>query len=368
MEAKIAGREALVWSGRHLDAGDVRYFDYSASGFEFCLRGTRASCVIKSDARNWDRDHLGILGVYVTEMEGASSFWDGFPEISRETPVKKIILDKDEGEYVLFEADAPKTVVVRVLKMSEAAFGMAGFRALKYEGALLARSSRETLPKIEFIGDSITCGYGIEGVWNRDTFSTATERADLSYAFLTARKLRAEFSMVSWSGIGVISNFVDASQEIPETPILMPSLWPYADKSASIRLGREPEVWDEKNFSPDVIVIHLGTNDDSFVRNDGAKKALFREAYRALVEAARRRSPRAKICCCLGAMGQNLCAVIEDALSLFKKDFPNARAEFVKFPVQSESDGIAADWHPSAATHEKMAEILSESIARLLRG
>ena len=34
----------------------------------------------------------------------------------------------------------------------------------------------------------------------------------------------------------------------------------------------------------------------------------------------------------------------------------------VKFPVQLDEDGIGADWHPSAKTHEKIAKILSDAL------
>ena len=62
-----------------------------------------------------------------------------------------------------------------------------------------------------------------------------------------------EFWCVSWSGIGLISKYVDASIDIPDTTITMPLLWPYTDKSASLRLGVEPEVWYEGKSYEDIV-------------------------------------------------------------------------------------------------------------------
>ena len=124
----------------------------------------------------------------------------------------------------------------------------------------------------------------------------------------------------------------------------------------------EPEVWDESRFSPDIVVIHLGTNDASWVQNKEDRRLGYVSGLRQLIEAVHRRSPKAKICCCLGVMGQDLCDSVEQAAGLFQKDFPAVKIKTVKFPVQSEEDGIAADWHPSAKTHEKIARILADEL------
>ena len=38
--------DSLNWFGRNLDFENVRYFNYSASGFEFAFSGTKAICKI----------------------------------------------------------------------------------------------------------------------------------------------------------------------------------------------------------------------------------------------------------------------------------------------------------------------------------
>ena len=360
---KTIEKENLIWCGRYLDHNGIRYFDYSASGFCFVMKGKRAETVILSDPDSWDEANKGVLGIFVTE--GSDTSIAAIPE----EPTARITLSKRENHIVLFDSPVEKTVTVRVMKFSEAAFGYAGFTSLELEGDLLSSPESPATAsqlKLEFIGDSITCGYGIEGVWEKDTFTTQQERPDKAYAFLTAKALGAQVQLCSWSGIGLISNYVDPETiMLPDTHWLMQANWPYTDKSLSLRLGIEPEVWDGAGYEPDIVVIHLGTNDISWVRGMEERRLEYTAQLRQLIEAVHRRSPRAKICCCLGIMGEQLNASVEEAVNLFKKDFPNVAAKAVLFTQQLEEDGIAADWHPSAVTHKKAAELLAEALRAL---
>ena len=355
----------LKWYGRNFDFNGARYFNYSCSGFEFCMTGKKATATILSDPNKQKKTERGVIGVYVTEIksekeyEGAS-FWENFPEYDVE-PLR-IELKQQENECVLFESPVEKTVVIKVLKLSECAFGYAGLKKLDLKGVLRGRTKSHA-PRIEFIGDSITCGYGLEGVWEKDTFTTTQERPDKAYAFLTARALGAEFQLCSWSGIGITSNYVDpATIFLPETSWLMPACWPYTDKSGQLRLKTEPEVWDASKFPPDIVVINLGTNDNSWVRGMEERRLAYVAGLRQLIEAVHRRSPKAKICCCLGIMGQELCDSVAQACKLFSKDFPEVEIKSVKFDLQKEEDGIGADWHPSAVTHRKAAKKLTSAL------
>ena len=358
----------LKWYGRNFDYNGVRYFDYSCSGFEFCFTGKKAVATILSDPNKQKKSERGFIGVYVTELTSpakykGASFWESFPTEKDFEPVR-IELKQQENECVLFESAVEKTVVIKVLKLSECAFGMAGLKKLEIMGSLVkgaARSART--PRLEFIGDSITCGYGLEGVWEKDTFCTGQERPDKAYAFLTAQALGAEFQLCSWSGIGITSNYTDpATVMLPETRWLMPACWPYTDKSGQLRLKLEPEVWDESRFSPDIVVINLGTNDTSWVRGLEDRRLSYVAGLRQLIEAVHRRSPKAKICCSLGIMGQELCDSVKEACNLFSKDFPTVPVKTVKFDLQKEEDGIGADWHPSAVTHKKAAKKLTAAL------
>lgn len=354
--------DKLNWGGRYLDHDGVRYFDYSASGFCFVMKGKKAEAVFLSDAENWSEENKAVLGIFITE--GTETGIGAIPD----EPNFRLTLRSAETRCTLFDSPVEKTVCVRVMKFSEAAFGYAGLKEVEIEGNLISsnKSSVGSL-KLEFIGDSITCGYGIEGVWEKDTFTTQQERPDKAYAFLTAKALGADVQLCSWSGIGLISNYVDPETvNLPDTHWLMQANWPYTDKWLSLRLGLEPEVWEPKGrFEPDVVIIHLGTNDISWVRGIEDRRLGYVAQLRQLIEAVHRRSPEAAILCCLGIMGEALNDSVKEAVELFKKDFPKARAEALAFTQQLESDGIGADWHPSAVTHKKAAEKLGSALSYL---
>ncbi len=354
-------KEELIWTGRYLDHEGIRYFDYSASGFCFVVKGRRAETVILSDPDSWDNTTKAVLGIFVTE--GNDTSIEAIPE----EPSKRVTLSERENRIVLFESEEEKTVCIRVLKFSEAAFGYAGFKRLEIDGHLQnpAKSQKSSPLKLEFIGDSITCGYGIEGVWEKDTFTTQQERPDKAYAFLTAKALGAEVQLCSWSGIGITSNYVDPETvKLPDTHWLMQNNWPYTDKFLSLRLGLEPEVWTGTAYEPDVVIINLGTNDLSWVRGIEDRRLNYVAALRGLLEAVHRRSPKASICCCLGIMGEGLNDSVAEAVELFKKEFPAVKAKALAFSQQEESDGIGADWHPSAVTHKKAAAKLAAALTK----
>lgn len=344
--------EKINWTGRCLDSDGIRYFNWTASGFEFAFTGTKAEAIIVSDPERWSKENYGWIGIFVADLDKEYNLQSD----------SRIELSEKENKCVLFESSTKRTVKIKVMKITENAFGMAGLKTLSIDGKLKKLPAHKYSMKIEYIGDSITCGYGIDGKWEVDTFRTEIERADKGYAYLTARRLNAEYNMISWSGIGLISTYIDPAAELPDSEWTMLRTWPYTDKSACLRLNKDPEVWDASKYNPDFVVINIGTNDQSYTRDKEERNLNFINLYRALIEEVHRRSPAAKIICCLGVMGQSLCPSIEKAVEKFQKEFPSAKIKTLTFPVQLESDGIAADWHPSAVTHEKMADQLSEFI------
>jgi len=70
----------------------------------------------------------------------------------------------------------------------------------------IAPTSKKPL-HIEFVGDSITCAYGVEGKDQYEDFKTTTENFLKSYAYLTAQKLDADYSTACYSGYGVVSSY-----------------------------------------------------------------------------------------------------------------------------------------------------------------
>ena len=163
------------------------------------------------------------------------------------------------------------------MKFSEAEFASCGIVELEITDSN-APGQEKLLPppkhkerQIEFFGDSITCGYGVEGNVEVLEFNTAQENPTKSYSLMTARLLDAEANLVSWNGKGVISAFVgDADVAGPDDSWVMPFLYRYVDAGRERDYFKKPvEQWEKYQFDaykPQLVIVYLGTNDASYTR------------------------------------------------------------------------------------------------------
>lgn len=219
-----------------------------------------------------------------------------------------------------------------------------------------------TLPerKIEFIGNSITCGYGSESTDPHEHFSFETENHYIGYAQIATRALRAQAQIVARSGIGVYRNYGGPKEGTPE--LNMPSQYEntlYDDTS---------EKWDFGRYEPDVVCINLGTNDLS-TNNYDVK--LYKRAFKKFLKTVRSHNPKAKIVLLCGSMmnGQEL----QDARTALDEVAQEANAEGDKevyrfdFTPQDGSLGYGADFHPSIWQHEKMGAELTAFLRTLMK-
>ena len=144
----------------------------------------------------------------------------------------------------------------------------------------------------------------------------------------------------------------------------MPDFYDKMGNSWGTYLGSfvaQDTTWDFTR-QPDVVVINLGTNDNSYVKNDAAKKQEFTAAYVAFLKQVREKNPDAVLFATLGIMGVELYSCIEDAVKQYSEETGDSKIHTMKFDIQSMEDGIAADWHPSEKTHEKAAGKLAAKI------
>jgi len=251
---------------------------------------------------------------------------------------------------------------VRVVKLSEAPYSTFGISAIDAVCYGNIEPTKESEHLIEFIGDSITCGYGVDDLDANHHFSTTTEDATKTYAYKTAEKLGADYSLVSFSGYGIISGYSGDGKQHADQRV--PDFYDKLGNSYGTYLGSfvpQETAWDFAK-QPDVVVINLGTNDNSYVKNDSAKKEKFTTAYAAFLKQVREKNPDAVIFATLGIMGAELYPCIEDAVERYIGETGDAGIYTMKFDTQNMADGIAADWHPSEKTHEKAAQKLSQTI------
>lgn len=346
----LGTNENIKASGRIYTEGDMVYLNYSCTSLEFDYIGQKASVRLWTDGSKGEDIYKARMAVFVN---------------GEEMPSQRFMLEEEEKDYILYESEKTEKVHIKLMKLSEAAFGKVGIKAFEIEGELLPLAMKPKEHKIEFIGDSITCGYGIEGVWNKDSFKTQQEDPWKAYAAKTARYFDAEFHLISWSGIGVISSWT--GEAAPNDTWLMPMIYPYTDRGLENTLGHENyEKWDFKKFVPDCIVINLGTNDYSYTKDVEERIHTFGEKYYEFLKVIRYNNPQAMIICTLGVMGQELFPEINKQVARFSLEQRDSRIIAMPFEVQEEKDGIGADWHPSEKSHNKMVATLTETMSSVM--
>jgi hypothetical protein len=112
--------------------------------------------------------------------------------------------------YALANGLADETHDLLLWRRTEASYGYTEFLGLtgfSAGGALLAPPPAPA-HRIEIVGDSISCGYGIEGTSScTNAQLESIENNYLAYGSIAARSLGADVVTVAWSGIGVYRNY-----------------------------------------------------------------------------------------------------------------------------------------------------------------
>lgn len=214
-------------------------------------------------------------------------------------------------------------------------------------------ATRPSGPKIMFIGNSITCGYGTETTDPYEHFSYDNENHTLTYAYLAARDLDADFHVVARSGIGIYRNYAG-----PRTG----SDWGTMPLEFDNALIYDPSTrWDHSSFSPDIICINLGTNDTSLGDYD---IALYEQAMSTFHARLRALYPDAAIVLLSGCMlSPEVLADIRPAFARIAAG--DANTYCLNFLPHMDYLGYGADMHPSAAQHQIMGAQLSNFLRTL---
>ncbi|MBP5283742.1 MAG: hypothetical protein J6Y93_03650, partial [Treponema sp.] len=324
---------------------DILWLVQSGSAAEFELTAAKASVTVKGDSSD---------GYYKEQMPRYAVIVDG-------KTVFDAVTDRKDVNVSIIDSDNEKTVTVKIIHLSEAnsgAVGIAGFDIV---------SSAETpvrpLPQkkysIEFIGDSITCAYGVESENELEMFTTLTENFMKSYAYIAAEKLDADYSAVCYSGFGIISAYSDTG--IKDTSRLVPDNYLFTSNQPECR-----KPWDFDIRKHNAVLVYLGTNDTNYVGKSEERMNEFSDGYFRFLETVREKNPNAYILCTIGTMQHgNIYPAIENAVSRFKKENGEKISCFL-LPEQQSTDGFGSDWHPSAVTQRKCAELVAAELKKVL--
>lgn len=262
---------------------------------------------------------------------------------------ERIKITKNMKLYRIVEIFEETRHEVLICKANEVANGYIDVEAIICNELLPSENIHKR--KIEFIGNSITCGMGNdesglpcgEGLWYDQ------HNAYWSYAPIAARALNSEWLLSSVSGIGIYRNW---NSPAPVMPDVYNNLFLNTDSSVT---------WPSDRFDADLISICLGTND--FSNGDGSydrgpvDSAKYVGAYINFIEYLRTRNADAPIVCLTSAMiagklGERMKSFIEAVVSQLET---KGYKEIYMFTFTGGSFNAGCSGHPDIDEHKEIA-------------
>jgi len=263
------------------------------------------------------------------------------------------VIDRPGKQAFRFSDLGAGTHSVRLDKISESS-GVGGFAGfLVPPGGTALDAPKPSARQIEFIGDSDTVGYGNTAskrncVGDEAFLLTDTQR---SYGPQVARRFGADYQIIAKSGIGVVRNYGGAD---PGTS--MPRLYPRV-------LPADPAPYDNRNWTPQIIVVALGTNDFAPPVGAGerwadqvALRADFERGQARLLADLRKRNPKAYLLIAIfeGFDATYAAATRSAAAAAAAGD---SRIGVIGFPRLGYR---GCHWHPSRRDHKRIADSLAD--------
>ena len=251
-------------------------------------------------------------------------------------PVKRIHLTKKNNTLLVGKGLGKGRHTITICKTTETKIGYLEFIGLRVEQLLPIKKKKR---RIEFIGDSMTCGNGMENdsiqCGERHWFDQHC--AYRSYGPSLARRFNADWMLTSVSGYGMSRSCCNNDKTIPE-------VYDYTDLS-QCRIK-----WDKSNYKPDLISICLG-------QNDGKQKIeTFTSTYLKFLKKVRRENPKTTILILDSPMAkESFKPYLDSMLFIVYKKFDDQNT-LLYFYKKRYSNGCLG--HPNKVEHELMTEEL----------
>lgn len=302
--------------------GGVSRFGWSNGLIRTRIDGTALSMQLSSPQNTW----------FTVEVDGAA--------------VRNFQAGAGLQTYEIANGLAPGVHDVALIRRNEGSYGTTDFVALvPGVGTTIVPTPAKTR-RLEFIGDSLTAGYGIEGV-NPCDFSTETESSYETYAAIAARNLDAEAHVIAQSGKGIIQNYGGNLDGV------MPDIWSRASTNSA-----DP-AWDFSTWQPDAVMVNLGTNDFSATFDD----ADFVDGYAAFLGEIRAAYPDAPIVCVTWAIwGASHEALVAEAVAATG----DPAISTTRFTWDTVGEGVGCDGHTNVVTNARLGLEVQGTLAALL--
>ena len=237
---------------------------------------------------------------------------------------------------------------IRVEKRSETQYATGRFFGfIGMPAAPLAARARQ----IEFIGDSLTVGYGNTSAFAQCTPEEIFETTDSQQGFgpITAKHFDADYQVNAFSGLGMVRNY--DGREHPKYH--MPMLYDRA-------IFDDPTPAKQPDWRPQVIVIGIGGNDfstpvrpDETWGNEANLRADYVKTYTAFVKTIRARNPGAWIILSTPPKREEGYTGGTDDVFAAIKAGGDTRIDRVTLP---ELDKVGCNGHPSTPADASVAD------------
>lgn len=267
----------IQYEGRITFSDSTASLNWSGSSISLNFKGSEISAILK------DADTANYYNVILDDRV-----------------ISKIQLDTIKKKYILASGLSKGKHKIQLYKRTEWGKGQTFFYGFETnENDKILAKSKPKKKKMEFYGDSITCGYGNEVINGNDSGTGHFENHYLTYGAIAARHFDAQFSCIATSGIGIMVSWF---------PTIMPDIYDLTnphDKNTK---------WDFNNYTPDIVVINLFQNDswlvnkpthEEFKSKFGSKKPnedFIINSYENFVKSIRQKYPNTSIVCALGNM------------------------------------------------------------------
>ncbi len=230
-----------------------------------------------------------------------------------------------------------------IYRDTEFAHGTLTVLSVELNGVLLERPADKKL-HIEFLGDSITAGYGnltLRELMEDDASGPAKSDGTETYAFLAAKQLDADVTTVARSGLAFSYNSVE-------------DYWKQVSYARSSLGEYKP------TRKSDVVVINLGTNDHSNYEKQGLTIQQVQDRAVELIKLVKSTRPDAKIVWMYGMMGTTIETNIKAAI----EECGGEASGIYYFRGENNNDG--GGWHPSQKAHQKNGQLLADYIQQII--
>ncbi len=298
-------------------------FDWSGVYIQFCFRASECSIKMSDTGHNYYNVFIDNQPSTTYDVKGDTT----------------LIIGKNLGPHIHR---------ARIYKRTEGSQGIGIFKGI------LLDENGEMLPwkdvpvhAIEFIGNSITCGYGTEGKAKNERWTPATENNYLSYAPIIARAFNADYHIIAHSGQGVVRNYGDKKKISDKA---MP------DRFNRVYDGKEQPFWNFRSWKPEVVVINLGTND--FSTQPFPDQADFRKGYENLINEITNQYGELPIFCVVGPMIDEPCySYVKQMVDDFRNIYQKKNIYFIGIPayLTNPEKDLGSDYHPNYSGQRKMA-------------